>query len=53
MIQINSFLCSYNFIERGIGFVIENINSEHTKAEVKIVRSVEGLNRFGIDALNK
>jgi hypothetical protein len=27
MVQINKNICSYNFIDKNIGFVIENINN--------------------------
>jgi len=43
LIQINSNICSYNYIDYKVGFIIENINNEKTSGEVKILRTIDGL----------
>jgi hypothetical protein len=40
LLQINKNICTYNYIEKNIGFIIENINNEKETGEIKIVRSI-------------
>ncbi len=42
-VQVNKNICSYHFIERNIGFIIENVNNEKEGGIVKILRSIDGL----------
>lgn len=41
--QLNTYICSYNCIHEDMGFIIENINNERMKGQIKIVRSIDGL----------
>ena len=43
MNQLNTYICSYNCIHEDLGFIIENINNEKTKGNIRILRSIEGL----------
>ncbi len=52
LIQINSNICSYNYIDYKIGFIIQNINNEKTSGEVKILRTIDGLEDFNITPVN-
>jgi hypothetical protein len=52
MVQVNKNICSYHFIERNIGFIIENVNNEKEGGSVKILRSIDGLQNYGIRAFN-
>lgn len=54
--QLNQNICTYSFIERKLGFIIENINNERHNGYVRVLRSIEGLQRNGkklIRAFNK
>lgn len=46
--QINKNICSYNYIESQLGLIIENINNEKHEGEIKILRSIQGLDGFNI-----
>ena len=50
--QINPNICSYNYIDYKVGFIIENINNEKTSGEVKILRTIDGLDAFNITPVN-
>ena len=50
--QISKNICSYHYIEKNIGFVIENINNEKEYGNVRILRSIEGLQKFNIKPVN-
>ena len=52
LVQVNNSICSYHYIEKNIGLIIENINNEKERGWVRIVRSVDGLHRHGITAYN-
>ena len=43
MNQLNQNICSYNCIHEDLGLIIENINNEKHDGDVKINRSIEGL----------
>lgn len=53
--QLNQNICTYSFIERNVGFIIENINNERPNGHVRVLRSIEGLQRGKklIQAFNK
>lgn len=53
MVQVNKNICSYHFIEKNIGFIIENINNEKESGSVKILRSIDGLQSYNIRPLNE
>lgn len=53
LIQINPNICAYNFIDYKIGFIIENINNEKSSGEVKILRTIEGLESYNIVPINQ
>ena len=52
LVQVNRNICSYHYIEKKIGIIIENINNEKEKGWVRILRSVDGLQNYGIKAFN-
>ena len=41
--QLNTYICSYNCIHEDMGMIIENINNERTKGQIRILRSIDGL----------
>ena len=41
--QLNNYICSYNCIHEDMGMIIENINNERTKGQIRILRSIDGL----------
>ena len=41
--QISATLCSYNYVCSETGLIIENINNEKLKEEVKITRNIAGI----------
>ena len=41
--QINKFICSYNYVDKEIGLIVENIHNQREKGMVTIVRSLNGL----------
>ena len=43
MNQLNPNICSYNCIHEDLGLIIENINNEKVQGDIKINRSIEGL----------
>jgi hypothetical protein len=52
--QLNPYICSYNCIHEEMGLIIENINNERVKGQIKIVRSIQGLkSKVLIEAVNK
>ena len=54
MNQLNSYICSYNCIHEDLGLIIENINNEKTKGNVRVLRSLEVLHaELPIVPLNK
>ncbi len=52
LIQINNNICSYNYIDYKVGFIIENINNEKSSGEVKILRTIDGLEDYNITPIN-
>ena len=52
LIQINNNICSYNYIDYEIGFIIENINNEKSTGEVRIMRTIDGLKEYNITPVN-
>ena len=53
MVQVNKNICSYHYIEKTMGLIIENINNEREKGWVRIMRSVDGLQNYNIKAFNE
>ena len=53
MMQVNRNICSYHYIEKSIGIIIENINNEKERGWVRILRSIDGLHNYGIKAFNE
>jgi|JI7StandDraft_1071085.scaffolds.fasta_scaffold688755_1 hypothetical protein len=54
--QLNPNICTYSFIDYKIGLIIENINNERPNGFIRILRSIEGLQKCGnnvIWAINK
>lgn len=43
MKQLNQNICTYTFIDKQLGFIIENINNQRPNGHIRILRSVEGL----------
>ena len=43
LIQIHRNICTYNFIDYKVGFIIENINNEKTTDEIKVMRAIDTL----------
>ena len=41
--QLNNYICSYNCIHEDMGMIIENINNERMKGQIRILRSIDGL----------
>ena len=41
--QLNTYICSYNCIHEDMGMIIENINNERTRGQIRILRSIDGL----------
>lgn len=41
--QLKATLCSYNYICSQTGFIIENINNEKLKEDIKIKRRISGI----------
>lgn len=41
--QHHKYICSYNCIHESLGLIIENINNQRTKGEIRIVRSIRDL----------
>ncbi len=52
LIQVNSNICSYNYIDYNVGFIIENINNEKSSGEVNILRTIDGLDIYNITPVN-
>lgn len=40
LVQINRSLCSYHYIDRTAGLIIENINNEKEIGSVRVMRSI-------------
>jgi hypothetical protein len=52
--QLNKNICTYTYIHKELGLIIENINNERSQGDVRIYRSIENLVRnYPIKAFNK
>ena len=54
MNQLSPYICSYNCIHEDMGLIIENINNEKTKGNIRVMRSIDGLSSsVAIEPFNK